>query len=179
MYIANYITFSRIILSLSLLFFEPLSIVFNTIYIVAGLSDILDGYIARKSGTASTFGARLDSIADLIMVTVVLYMYFPLLNLSTQVYVWILGIALIRVLSLTVVYTKFRELGILHSYGNKFTGIILFMTPLLIQVIPVHNMVYLLCIVGTVSAVEELVIHLMSKKLDLNAKSLFVYVRRV
>ncbi|VDN49150.1 conserved membrane protein of unknown function [Petrocella atlantisensis] len=178
-YIANYITLSRIILSFTLLLFEPFSIVFNTIYIVSGLSDILDGYIARISGTASTIGARLDSVADLIMVTVVLYKYYPLVILSEKIYFWILGIILIRVLSLTVVYIKFRELGILHSYGNKFTGIALFMTPLLIQIIPVHTTAYLLCIFGSVSAVEELVIHLKSMKLDLNAKSLLTYARRV
>ena len=45
---ANYISISRIIMSLILFFTETFSIPFYIIYIYCGISDMLDGFIARK-----------------------------------------------------------------------------------------------------------------------------------
>lgn len=64
--IANYISISRILLVLALIFIEPLSTTFYIIYFISGISDILDGFIARKYNVTSTLGEKLDSIADLI-----------------------------------------------------------------------------------------------------------------
>lgn len=64
--IANYISISRILLVLTLIFIEPLSTTFYIIYFISGISDILDGFIARKYNVTSTLGEKLDSIADLI-----------------------------------------------------------------------------------------------------------------
>ena len=61
---ANTITFFRIAASIVLLSCPVFSPAFYTLYIAAGLSDMLDGYVARKSNTDSRFGARLDTIAD-------------------------------------------------------------------------------------------------------------------
>lgn len=59
---ANLITISRIILALSLLFIKPCSFIFYLIYTICGLTDILDGYIARKINKTNAFGAKLDSL---------------------------------------------------------------------------------------------------------------------
>lgn len=53
-------------------FFHMPSTPFYILYMICGLSDVLDGIIARKTNTASSFGARLDTIADFIFVTVLL-----------------------------------------------------------------------------------------------------------
>ncbi|MBQ1334162.1 MAG: CDP-alcohol phosphatidyltransferase family protein, partial [Clostridia bacterium] len=63
---ANIITGTRILLSIALLFCKAMSPVFYTLYIAAGISDILDGAIARKTNTVSDFGSKLDTAADLI-----------------------------------------------------------------------------------------------------------------
>jgi CDP-diacylglycerol--glycerol-3-phosphate 3-phosphatidyltransferase len=44
----------------------------TTLYVLACLTDWLDGYIARKMGSYSKFGAFLDPVSDKLMVTVVL-----------------------------------------------------------------------------------------------------------
>ena len=46
--IPNYISISRIIMSIALLIPKTFSITFYTIYIYCGLSDMLDGFLARK-----------------------------------------------------------------------------------------------------------------------------------
>ena len=63
---ADTITSVRIAASLVLLFFSLDYTWFLIIYTITGLTDALDGWLARRTGTASEFGARLDSIADLL-----------------------------------------------------------------------------------------------------------------
>jgi len=67
---ANTITSFRIALSIGLLFCPVFSPAFYTLYIAAGLSDMIDGTAARKTGTVSEFGAK--SIQQLILF---LYLY--------------------------------------------------------------------------------------------------------
>ena len=74
---ANIITGIRIVLSVALLFCSALSPLFYALYMVAGFSDMLDGAVARKTGTVSEFGSRLDTIADLLFVAVCLIKLLP------------------------------------------------------------------------------------------------------
>ena len=53
---ANIITGIRIVLSVALLFCPALSPMFYALYIAAGFSDMIDGAVARKTGTVSEFG---------------------------------------------------------------------------------------------------------------------------
>ena len=64
--IADMITLLRIAGTILLLFFPALSPAFFILYALTGLTDVLDGWIARRTKTASDFGARLDSVADLL-----------------------------------------------------------------------------------------------------------------
>lgn len=65
-HLPNIISTIRIPLSISLILFIHHSLIFITIYLFCGVSDILDGYIARKTKSQSILGAKLDSIADLL-----------------------------------------------------------------------------------------------------------------
>ena len=67
---ANIITGIRIVLSVALLFCPALSPRFYALYIAAGFSDMIDGAVARKTGTVSEFGSRLDTFADIVFVAV-------------------------------------------------------------------------------------------------------------
>ncbi len=79
--IPNIITLIRILLSIFIIFLKPLSLLFFTIYIICGLSDIFDGYFARKNNVTSDLGATLDSIADLIFITIMLYILLPIFQI--------------------------------------------------------------------------------------------------
>ena len=69
---ANGITCIRIICSFALLFCLAFSVPFYALYIIAGFSDMIDGTVARKTGTVSDFGSKLDTVADFILVMVCL-----------------------------------------------------------------------------------------------------------
>ena len=62
--IPNYITLVRLILSVLLFFITNYWILFLVIYFVCGISDVLDGFLARKFKWQTKTGARLDSLAD-------------------------------------------------------------------------------------------------------------------
>jgi CDP-diacylglycerol--glycerol-3-phosphate 3-phosphatidyltransferase len=68
--IANTITGSRIICSILLLFIPALSGEFYVAYLLCGFSDMIDGVVARRTNSDSVFGAKFDTVADLVFVFV-------------------------------------------------------------------------------------------------------------
>lgn len=137
------------------------------------MSDILDGYVARKTKTTSKSGEVLDSIADYIFITVVLVIFIPLLAWDRWVVYWIGIIALTRFLSLGVGFLKYRSVPFLHTFANKFTGIALVCFPVLYWIFGMTVTAFILCSVASLSALEELAIIIRSKKLNRNIKSVF------
>lgn len=172
--IPNCISFSRIVFSLSLIFVKPLSVVFYSIYIICGFSDIMDGFIARKTETTSRLGEKLDSIADMIMTAALLFVLYPILNPETEIFIYIILIGIIRITSMVVAFKKYKTFAILHTYGNKITGIVLFIFPIAIPYIHTTMLMYIVCVVASISAIEELIIQLTSSELQINRKNIFI-----
>ncbi|MBB6217774.1 CDP-diacylglycerol--glycerol-3-phosphate 3-phosphatidyltransferase [Anaerosolibacter carboniphilus] len=169
----NCISFSRIILSLILIFVKPLSVPFYAVYVICGFSDIVDGFIARKTGTTSRLGAKLDSMADMIMTGVLLFVLYPIVNPTTEIVIWIVSIGIIRLTSMVVALKKYKTFASLHTYGNKLTGVVLFVFPMLLPYIYTPVLIYIICVIASLSAVEELIIQLTSNVLQLNKQSIF------
>lgn len=164
---ANSITLLRIILSFGLLFIRPYGTIFFLIYTVCGLTDILDGYIARKTKTESNFGAKLDTISDLLFFSVVIIVLSDKIIKNPVYMFFIVSVFSIRLVSVVISFLKYRQFFILHTYGNKLTGFLLFFVPYFIG----FDISFLLYVVGgiaLVSSVEELLINMSSKTLELN-----------
>ena len=79
--IANIVTGSRGILSVPLLFLPFSSVWFYTLYLFCGLTDMVDGRIARMTGAANRFGARLDTVSDFIFLLVCSVRLLPILQI--------------------------------------------------------------------------------------------------
>ena len=77
---ANYITILRIFLIIPILILaSPESSLFNwmalMLFVIAGITDHLDGYVARRTGSTSSLGALLDLLADkLLIITSLFYL---------------------------------------------------------------------------------------------------------
>ena len=78
----NLITASRILFSVALLFFPVFSPAFYALYLTADITDMIDGSIARKTGKVSEFGARLDSVAEIVFVAACLVKLLPVIHIS-------------------------------------------------------------------------------------------------
>lgn len=172
--IPNVITASRILLSISLLFVEPQSILFFVIYAICGTTDILDGYIARTKKISTNLGAVLDSFADLIFISIMLLIYLPILNIPMWCLVCIAVISIIRLCSVLIGFIKYKTLAFLHTYANKVTGILLFCFPILYFIFGMEITCFLLSIIAFISAIEELAINITSKTLRRDIKSIFI-----
>lgn len=170
---ANVITLIRIGLAISLLFIRKYNSLFLILYSICGFTDILDGYIARKTKTESNFGARLDTIADLLFFVVMFIIMFDIFFKDIVCIILIVIILLIRILSIIIVLKKYNKFAILHTYTNKLTGLLLFFIPYFMNFNNANMTVYIIGIIALLSSIEELTINIKSKKLDLNKKSIF------
>jgi CDP-diacylglycerol--glycerol-3-phosphate 3-phosphatidyltransferase len=169
-YLPNLISIGRIIGSVSLLLMPPLSTAFFLMYALCCVSDVLDGYVAKKAKTTSRSGEVLDSVADLVLVSVMLIIFIPLVTGEPWVLLWIAGVAIVRITSLVIGYVKYRALSFLHTYANKVTGVVLACFPFLYLAFGLTVTAIILGSIASYSALEELLITIRSKNLDRNVK---------
>ncbi|MDK2812783.1 MAG: CDP-diacylglycerol---glycerol-3-phosphate 3-phosphatidyltransferase [Clostridiales bacterium] len=158
--IPNSLTIVRMALTIALLWLYPLGNGFFVVYLIAGLTDIIDGPLARWLGAESRFGAKLDSAADTLFVFVVLVRLWPYLVLPPVALLFILGIALLRVGAGVVAKLRFGVFGFLHTWGNKLTGALLFLYPFVLRWPVATGLFWVAGVVALFSAAEELVIEL-------------------
>ncbi|WP_312430304.1 CDP-alcohol phosphatidyltransferase family protein [Lacrimispora sp.] len=171
--IPNLITMTRVLGTVVLLTMEPFSGQFLIVYFLCGISDVLDGILARKMNAVSKKGQMLDSIADTFMVIVLLSIFVPSFQLPLWGIYWIAAIAVVRLISLGVGFIRFRQLAFLHTYANKLTGIALFTFPFLYIRTGLYAAAILVCLIASISAIEELIINTVSIKLRRDIKSIF------
>ena len=152
---ANTITFFRIAAGIVLLFCPVFSPAFYVFYIAAGLSDMLDGFVARKTDSVSKLGARLDTMADFVFVVVCLIKLLPVLSIPAWLYGWIGIIALIKVINIISGFAVQKTFVAVHSTMNKATGLLLFLLPLTIPVFPLKYFAIVVCAAATYAAIQE------------------------
>jgi len=151
----NGITLLRILCSLVLLFCMPLSLPFYLLYTAAGLSDIFDGLIARKTNTSTQFGAKLDTLADIVFAAVILIKLLPILELPLWVIGWVGVITLIKLVNIVIGFVRRHTLTAVHSVINKVTGVLVFILPFTIPIINIQYTAGLVFVVATVAAIME------------------------
>ena len=125
-HIPNILSASRIALCLPLLLVDAMAMPFWVLYVIAGTTDMLDGFLARRWGVESKFGARLDSLADFVFVLAVGYKLFPWLKLPTALWMMIGVIALVKMVNAISSYVINHKIAFLHTKANKLTGFLLF-----------------------------------------------------
>ena len=152
---ANIITIIRILCSIALLVCPVFSAVFYNLYITAGISDMVDGWVARRTHTASELGAKLDTIADIVFVIVCLVKLLPVLDIPNWLYIWIGVIALIKIINIISGFVVQKQFVSVHSTMNKVTGFLLFVFPLTISFINLKYSAAVVCIFATFAAIQE------------------------
>ena len=154
-YIANIITGSRVAFSLPLLFIPLSSVWFYILYLFCGLTDMIDGAIARKTGTVSKFGARLDTVADFVFMLVCSIEILPLMHIPVWLWVWIIILALIKIFNIVLVFIHKKKLISIHSVLNKTTGFALFLLPLSLTFVETTFSVATICVLATFAVMQE------------------------
>ena len=124
--IPNILSALRIVLCLPLLMVDAMTVPFWTLYVTAGTTDMLDGFLARRWDVESKFGARLDSLADFVFVIAAGYKLFPWLKLPATLWMMIGLIALVKMVNAICSYVVRNRIEYLHTKANKLTGLLLF-----------------------------------------------------
>jgi len=154
-YIANIITGSRIVFSLPLLFIPLSSALFYILYLFCGLTDMIDGTIARKTNSISKFGSQLDTIADFAFVLVSLFKLLPVIHIPGWLWIWGGVIAVIKISNIIWGYVSKKQFISMHTIMNKLTGLLLFLLPLTISFMELKYTAMVVCSIATFSAIQE------------------------
>ena len=154
-HIANIITGSRIAFSLPLLFISQSSAWFYVLYLFCGLTDMIDGTIARKTGAVSEFGARMDTVADFVFLSVSLVKFLPMVRIPQWLLVWIAVIGVVKIGNLIGGFVRAKTFVSLHTVMNKITGLLLFFLPLTFPVVDLMYSSIAVCAVASLAAIQE------------------------
>ncbi len=147
--------------------------------VIAGLTDALDGIIARKFGLVTEYGSKLDSIAD---VSVIVSAVFWILLLTPGIFldhavllsVWIA----IEASGIVVGWIKFRRIANLHLYSAKAGGVAGYVFVTIAFIFGYNEpLFYIAYITLLISSVEALALLLLCSGVDEHMKSI-VHVYR-
>lgn len=152
---ANIITFVRVVCSVAILFCPALSTPFYILYITAGFTDMIDGTVARRTGTVSEFGSKLDTAADFVLVAVCLIKLIPVLDIPLWLLIWIAIIALIKIINVISGFVMRKKLVVAHTLMNKVTGVLLFILPLTLSFMDLKYSGAFVSTVATFAAIQE------------------------
>jgi cardiolipin synthase len=133
--VPNFLSFLRIALVPVFLWFllEEMFVSAVTILAIAGLTDFLDGFLARKLNQTTKLGKMLDPVADR------LYIFATLLALSATGYVpwWLAGLVILRDLLMLISLPVLASVGHrslpVHYLGKASTFALLYAFPLLLM----------------------------------------------
>ena len=158
-HLVDIITCVRIAAAVVMLFTRPLSAAFFVLYCVGGISDMVDGTVARKFGSSGALGARLDSVADLLFFAVAFYKLVPKLYCFFNAYVlWaVCVVAAVKIMSLIVSFIRFHKPLFLHTILNKITGFAVFVLPFFYKVGCFTVSIYIACVIAFIAAAEEFI----------------------
>lgn len=158
--IPNAISFMRIVGAAVLLCLSEESLWFAAVYLMCGISDMLDGFLARKLNAESMTGATLDSIADMVFVAVAAVKIFLKLSLPAWIWRWVSIIVLARIAVLQIEFVQFGRFGYLHNTANRAMGIMLFASPLAIMSGHTVTACALLCAAATAAVIIEICVQI-------------------
>ncbi len=175
--IPNQITFLRLLLLFPLwylaLFNYKTSFVF--FFLLAGATDILDGYLARKLNQATHFGAAFDSLVDnLIGLSLIFWAYLWLPNLIQDHLTLILGLFILLAINLSLQLWTYHRFLPLHLYSGKTELILIYLFFAHAVLYGYSNLfLYICAIVGVITLIEEIIITLQRRTMHEGTKTVF------
>lgn len=178
MTIANLMTTARFVLIpvMWLLILYNKKMEFLVVFVLAGITDFLDGFLARKYHQASSFGAKLDSAADLLVLLSSVFwafILFPEIKLhKTVLFVFFIIVILggvVRLLWRKTLASPYK----FHIYSGKL-AVILFYSFFIASLVSGFQTIlfYSFILVASFSVLEESYINI-KKKFNPNTRSLW------
>lgn len=153
--IADIISALRIVFGLCMLCFKPFSALFYVFYSLGGITDMLDGFVARKLKIESDFGEKLDSVADIVFFICCAVKILPHIKLNLFIVIWVIIIAALKLIGNLIFFFKYKSLLSNHNILNKITGLMLFAFSYIINIVNVNAFAFTVCVVATFAAISD------------------------
>ncbi len=143
----------RIAAAIGLLLCNATEWQFWALYALCGVSDMIDGWLARKLYAESKAGSVLDSVADLTFVVSCAICLLPLLPIPSWLLIWAGIIVILKVINQISAWTSIKRFCFPHTIANKLTGLLLFVSVPLIRlsIIPIA----IVAAIVTFAAIQE------------------------
>jgi len=153
--IPNIITVTRFLFSISMIFTQTLSVPFFVLYTLGGLTDALDGFLARKLDACSKTGSILDSVADVAFFVISLIKVLCAVSIPIWLIICLLFITVLKIVNLIVGFVTQHKLVMPHTIPNKITGFLIFLAPYALLFLDISYVAIPVCAVAVFAAVHE------------------------
>ncbi len=172
---ANMLTGFRLVAAPILLGFAwfDLPIAFLVLLGVAFFSDVLDGYVARRLGQTSNFGARLDSWSDgVIYLTIVIsaWWLWPDIVSEQAAFVWV--VVACFTLPTIVGLIKFNTFTSYHTWSVKIAAALMGSSIYPLFLFEINWPFHFATLVCILASIEEIAITLLMPEPHSNVRSL-------
>ena len=152
-HLPNAISLLRVAGSISLLFCDVMGWLFWALYALCGISDMVDGWLARKLHAESKTGAVLDSVSDIVFVAFCAIRLLPVLEIPVWLWSWAGVIVFIKMVNQVSALAVCKRFCFPHTWANKLTGLLLFLVvpTMFWSMIPIS----IVAAIATFAAVQE------------------------
>ena len=152
-HLPNILSSLRIVGAVALLLCDVVGTTIWVLYALCGISDIADGWLARRLKCVTKTGALLDSLADICFVGCCAWKLLPLLTLPQWLWLWAGIIVLIKFVNQISALVLYGRCCFPHTFANKITGFLLFIAvPMTFwSIIPIS----IVAAVASLAAIEE------------------------
>jgi len=178
--VPNILSVSRIVSAPVMLIVSlyGLSDVFLVIFVLAFITDGLDGLIARRFNCESKMGGRLDTWGDFSLFSVLpfcIYLLWPNIVYEELLFIVIAGISIITPVILGLI--KFKRMISFHTYLSKVSLFLISISVFLLIVIDVNVFFRISVFFMVLSGVEMVLIELLLNKYQNNIPSIFFVIK--
>ena len=186
-HLANIISAIRIVAGAFLYLFNEITGGFIAIYIICGITDLIDGPIARKLGTTSGIGAVLDTVGDAVT-----YMAFVKILLVGHmipkwIIYWMFGVLGLHIIAGLVSLVRIKKFYIVHSLFGKILGGSVFVLPFAMWIVSkttldymntVHLLMAIIAGFSTIAGIESLAIQMKTDDPETEIKTIYGLIKK-
>ena len=177
--IANILTSVRMVISSILLTFSRLDGAFLALFCVCGITDLIDGPIARATGTESILGAKLDSAGDVLTYAAMVRILILEKAITLTTVLWFVLPLSGMVVSALIAKLRFHSFFFIHTLLSKLFGVSCFWVPFCFAAGAVNTHLTFVWVIALLADVEMVVIQLMNDRAESDVPFLYTMIRRM
>jgi len=174
--VPNILSSIRIVLAPTLILLRARGGIFIAIYLVCGLTDWLDGLIARKYDAQSPIGSTLDTLGDSLLLISAFISFLLIVEIDFPLYakVCMIYFGAMKVVGMIISRVKFKHWNWIHTYLSKTGGVMLYLSlPIFVQQQKLPDWLLItLAVPMVIQPLEEIIMMLRQKEYNPDAKGI-------